>query len=78
MQIRLCLNRGFQRLRGDMTIFLTNLIGNTGMALILSSVFYDLPADTSSFYRRGALLFFAVLMNAFSSALEVRLRCLCL
>jgi hypothetical protein len=27
---------------------------------------------TSSFYQRGALLFFACLMNAFASALEVR------
>lgn len=27
--------------------------------------------DTSSFYSRGALLFFAILLNAFGSALEV-------
>jgi hypothetical protein len=39
--------------------------------LIIGSVFYQLPEDTSSFYSRGALLFFAVLLNAFSSALEV-------
>lgn len=42
------------------------------MALIIGSVFYNLRDDTSSFYSRGALLFFAVLLNAFSSALEVR------
>ncbi|KZO90913.1 hypothetical protein CALVIDRAFT_602620 [Calocera viscosa TUFC12733] len=35
------------------------------------SVFYNLSEDTSSFYSRGALLFFAILMNAFSSALEI-------
>jgi hypothetical protein len=34
------------------------------------SVFYNLPDDTSSFYSRSVLLFFAVLMNTFSSALE--------
>jgi ATP-binding cassette subfamily G (WHITE) protein 2 (PDR) len=34
-------------------------------------VFYDLPKDTSSFFSRGALLFFAILLNAFSSALEI-------
>jgi hypothetical protein len=31
-----------------------------------------LPFNTGSFYSRGALLFFAILLNAFSSALEVR------
>jgi ATP-binding cassette, subfamily G (WHITE), member 2, PDR len=42
------------------------------MALIIGSVFYNLPSTTGSFYSRGALLFFAILMNAFGSALEVR------
>ncbi|KAK0199278.1 AtrD, ABC-transporter [Desarmillaria ectypa] len=71
MQIKLCLHRGFQRLRGDMTLFFTALFGNFIMSLIISSIFYNLPKDTSSFYSRGALLFFAILMNAFSSALEI-------
>jgi ATP-binding cassette subfamily G (WHITE) protein 2 (PDR) len=44
------------------------------MALIIGSVFYNLRQDTNSFFQRGALLFFAVLMNAFGSALEVRFR----
>ncbi|KAK7035399.1 Multidrug resistance protein [Paramarasmius palmivorus] len=71
MQIRLCLKRGFQRLRGDMSLMLTTIIGNLIMALIISSVFYDLPQDTSSFYGRSALLFYSVLTNAFGSALEI-------
>ena len=29
------------------------------------------PTDTSSFYNRGACLFFAILTNAFQSALEI-------
>ncbi|KAL2816906.1 ABC-2 type transporter-domain-containing protein [Aspergillus granulosus] len=70
-QINLCVVRGFQRLRGDFSLTATGLIGNFVMALIIGSVFYDLPDDTRSFYHRGALLFFAVLMNAFSSALEI-------
>lgn len=41
------------------------------IALIISSVFYNLPSTTSSFYSRGALLFFATLLNAMSSAIEV-------
>ena len=37
----------------------------------VGSVFYNLGSDTGSLFSRGALLFFAILMNAFSSALEV-------
>ncbi|CUS08270.1 unnamed protein product [Tuber aestivum] len=71
MQIKLCIERGFQRLRGDMTNFFSTVLGNFALALILGSVFYNLKEDTSSFYSRGALLFFGILMNAFSSALEI-------
>ena len=74
MQIRLCMTRGFQRLRGDMSLALSGLIGNFVMALIIGSVFYNLSFSTASFYSRGALLFFAILLNAFSSSLEVRKR----
>ena len=31
----------------------------------VGSVFYNLGSDTGSFFSRGALLFFAILMNAF-------------
>ena len=41
------------------------------MSLIIASVFYNMPNDTSSFFQRAAILFFAVLLNAFGSALEV-------
>lgn len=70
-QINLCMVRGFQRLKGDASLTLSQLIGNFIMALIIGSVFYNLEDTTDSFYSRGALLFFAVLLNAFSSALEV-------
>ncbi|KAK2797837.1 ABC multidrug transporter mdr3 [Emmonsiellopsis sp. PD_5] len=71
MQIKLCMWRGFQRLKGDMSMTLTSVIGNIVMSLIISSVFYNLPSDTSSFFSRGALLFFAILMNGFASSLEI-------
>ncbi|TGO54860.1 hypothetical protein BCON_0101g00320 [Botryotinia convoluta] len=71
MQIKLCVERGFQRLRGDMSLLLTGLIGQSVMALIIGSVFYNLADDTNSLYSRGALLFFSILMAAFQSALEI-------
>jgi ATP-binding cassette, subfamily G (WHITE), member 2, PDR len=70
-QVNLCLWRGFRRLVGDPSLTFTQLFGNFAMALILGSVFFNMRADTESFFQRGAVLFFAVLMNAFGSALEI-------
>ncbi|KAJ7182527.1 ABC-2 type transporter-domain-containing protein [Mycena crocata] len=70
-QITLCMERGFQRLRGDLTTFYTTIFGGWILTLIISSVFYNLQESTSSFFARGSLLFFAVLINAFISALEI-------
>ncbi|KAJ5515061.1 CDR ABC transporter [Penicillium fimorum] len=70
-QVQLCVSRGFLRLKGDSSLSMSALIGNTIMALIIGSVFFQLKEDVTSFYSRGALLFFSVLLNAFSSALEI-------
>ncbi|KAI0477156.1 ABC-2 type transporter-domain-containing protein [Xylariaceae sp. FL0804] len=70
-QIKLCLWRGWLRFKGDPSLSIGALIGNFIMALIVGSVFYDLQPNTASFFQRGALLFFACLLNAFSSALEI-------
>ncbi|KEQ86373.1 hypothetical protein D6C84_04937 [Aureobasidium pullulans] len=70
-QVKLCLWRGFQRLKGDPSLTFTQLFGNFIMSLVIGSIFYNLDNGTDSFYSRGALLFFAILMNAFGSALEI-------
>lgn len=70
-QVKLCIWRGWKRLIGDPGITIFALIANSATALIISSLFYDLPARTSSFYYRAAVLFVAILANAFSSALEI-------
>lgn len=70
-QVRLCLWRGFQRLKGDPSLTFTQLFGNFAMALILGSVFFNMSDDAGTFFQRGAVLFFAVLLNAFGSALEI-------
>ncbi|KAF2642558.1 putative multidrug resistance ABC transporter [Massarina eburnea CBS 473.64] len=70
-QVQLCLWRGFRRLMADPSITIFQLIANSIMALIISSVFYNLQPNTGSFFSRAALLFFAILMNAFGSALEI-------
>ena len=70
-QIKLCLKRGFWRLKADPSLTFFQLFGNSAMALILGSVFYNMPSTTDSFRSRGATLFFAVLLNAFGAALEI-------
>lgn len=70
-QVKLCLWRGFKLLRGDPSLSVFALVANTSTALIMSSLFYNLPETTSSFYGRSAILFVAILANAFSSALEI-------
>lgn len=70
-QVKLCLQRGFWRLKSDPSLTLTQLFGNFIMALVISSVFYNLSQTTDSFFSRSAVLFFAILLNAFGSALEV-------
>lgn len=54
-----------------MALLITGIIFNSVMALVVGSVFYNLPNDTGSLYGRGALIFFAILLSAFASALEV-------
>ncbi|KAM5380089.1 hypothetical protein ACJZ2D_003736 [Fusarium nematophilum] len=70
-QVRLCLWRGLKRLLADPAFTISQLAFNITMGLVLGSGFYNLPFDTSSFYHRGAVVFFALLFNAFASELEV-------
>mgnify|MGYP002718969664 CR=1 FL=1 len=43
-QVKICLRRGFWRLKADPSLTLFQLFGNFVMALIVSSVFYNLAA----------------------------------
>ncbi|CCE81629.1 Piso0_002291 [Millerozyma farinosa CBS 7064] len=71
MQVKYIMGRNILRTKGNPSITLQSIFGQFIMALILSSVFYNLQPTTGSFYYRGAAMFFAVLFNAFSSLLEI-------
>lgn len=58
-QVQLCLWRGWLRLSRDPGLVIGAIVGNFITALIVGSVFYNLPESTSSFFQRGVLLFFA-------------------
>lgn len=70
-QVQLCLWRSWKRLVADPGFTIAQLMFNLIMGFVLGSMFYDLAPDTSSFYYRGGLIFFAMLFNAFASELEV-------
>jgi ABC-type multidrug transport system ATPase subunit len=70
-QIELCLWRGWKRLKGDPSITIFSVFSNMLMALVVSSIFYNLPETTESFFARSVALFFSVVINSFSSFLEV-------
>lgn len=71
MQVKYLIGRNFLRVKGDPSITIFSVFGQGVMGLILSSVFYNLDQKTSSFFYRGAAMFFAVLFNAFASLLEI-------
>lgn len=75
MQIKELCIRGWKRMRGSPEMTLTTLFGQVIMAFVIASMFYNttqqIPYTTGSFYSRTALIFFALLFNAFSSQLEI-------
>lgn len=70
---QLCLNmwRGYVLLKTDPSLTITMLVSNFSEALIISSIFYNLQPTTDTFDKRGLLIFFIILMNAFGSILEI-------
>ncbi|KAK1598936.1 ABC-2 type transporter [Colletotrichum navitas] len=72
-QMRLTLWRNWVMLKGDPSVPVSMMMTNVAVALITSSIFYNLPPGTSSMNRRAILLFFIILTNAFSSILEIML-----
>lgn len=71
MQIKYCTQRAYQRLWNDKTSTVTTIVGQIIMALIIGSIFYGTRSDTSSFFQKGGVLFFAVLLNALIAISEI-------
>ncbi|TLD22621.1 ABC-2 type transporter [Venturia nashicola] len=71
MQVKLCTKRAYQRTWNDLASTLTMFISQIIMALIFGSVFYGTPNATTGFFSKGAVLFFAVLLNALIAMSEI-------
>ncbi|KAK6360775.1 hypothetical protein TWF730_006897 [Orbilia blumenaviensis] len=70
-QVRLCNWREIQKLKNDPSIPIAMLVTNIFEALIIASLFVNLPQTTASLYPRGVVLFMMILLNAFSSLIEI-------
>lgn len=70
-QTTICIIRGLQRLRQNLAVPISGIVGTAVLVAITGSVIYNLQLDTGSFYSRGALILFATLINVTSSAFEV-------
>ncbi|KAJ6437668.1 endonuclease/reverse transcriptase [Purpureocillium lavendulum] len=71
MQIRLCLHRAFQRMRNDLPTALSTVVAQVILSLIIGSIFYNSPNTSNAFFQKGAVVFFAVLMNALITINEI-------
>lgn len=71
MQIKICTVRGFQRLTAERLFAIVTVAGNAAISLILGSVFFNLPETADGINSRCVVLFFSILFNGLSSALEV-------
>lgn len=71
MQLKACAKRSYQRMLGDPAFLGANIFASIFQSLIVGSVFYNISEDTSGFFSRGGVLFFAILFNALQAMSEV-------
>ncbi|KAI9730851.1 MAG: GTPase-activating protein [Cirrosporium novae-zelandiae] len=71
MQIKLCFRRAYQRIWNDKASTISTIGGQVAQALIVGSIFYGTADTTASFYSRGSALFFAILLSALQSIIEI-------
>ncbi|KAN0061301.1 ATP-binding cassette transporter snq2 [Thecaphora frezii] len=71
MQVRLAIKRRAQITWGDLATQLIMVFASVFQALITGSVFYQMPNDTSGFFSRGGVLFFALLYQSFTAMSEI-------
>ncbi|KAJ5584748.1 uncharacterized protein N7459_004548 [Penicillium hispanicum] len=71
MQVRLCTRRAYQRMLNDLPTAMSPVIVQVILSLIIGSVFYNTPDTASYFFQKGAVCYFAVLMNALLTMNEI-------
>lgn len=70
-QVGLCMKRSYQRIWNDKSSTVSSIFAQVVLGLIISSVFYGTPNATGGFGAKGAVIFFAVLLNALNAISEI-------
>ncbi|KAK4152728.1 ABC-2 type transporter-domain-containing protein [Chaetomidium leptoderma] len=70
-QICMCLTRSVIRMRNNLAPIISGSVGQMVLAIVIGSVFYNLEPTTASFDKRAILLYFGLMLNAFSPAFEI-------
>ncbi|CCH57915.1 hypothetical protein TBLA_0A01150 [Henningerozyma blattae CBS 6284] len=65
LQLWYCIKRAFERIFGDRAYLIAQWIAVTVQALVIGSLFYDIPMNTVGSYSRGSLTFFSLLLFTF-------------
>jgi ATP-binding cassette subfamily G (WHITE) protein 2 (SNQ2) len=71
MQVRQAIRRRYQIAVGDPSTLIVTAAVSIFQALIIGSVFVQLPANTSAYFSRGGVLFTALLFNSLQSMSEI-------
>jgi hypothetical protein len=70
-QVKACVIRQYQILWGDKVTFIVKQVFTIMQALIMGSLFYNAPDDTSGLFVKSGALFFSLLYNTLLSMTEV-------
>ncbi|KAK8050931.1 hypothetical protein PG993_002316 [Apiospora rasikravindrae] len=70
-QLLICIRRSFLRLRNNYVPTVSTVFANVILALVVGSVYYNLSDTADSMDKRSVLIFFSLMICAFSPAFEV-------
>ncbi|KAB8201683.1 ABC-2 type transporter-domain-containing protein [Aspergillus parasiticus] len=70
-QFLLNLWRSYRLLIADPWFWVTLLFANFFESIVVASIFYNMPQDSSSMFRRNLLIFYGLMINVWTAALEI-------
>ena len=71
MMIALCSKRAYHRIMNDKISTVTTVIGQILMAIVVGTVYLGHGNHTGSFFHKGAICFFAIILNGLIALSEV-------
>ncbi|QLL34458.1 hypothetical protein HG536_0G03200 [Torulaspora globosa] len=72
-QLQLCTQRGFQRIYGNKSYTVINIVAAVIQAFIVGSLCYNTPSSTSGAFTRGGVLYFALLYYSLMALANITL-----